>query len=1447
MKKIIYMVFSFLMLFTLFACNKNDIEKEDENKIEKYEVVFHYKDDEGNSKKTTINYKKNDKLNAPTGNFGKRKGYDLAYWEYEGERYEFGFPVNQKIELHAKYDIKKYNILTNVNGQQEQYQVEHNKRLSIPDPIYDNHIFQGWVDEDGNEYDLNKPFQKPTILTAKFAPEKLNLKFFWGEYTYNGYDQTPIYKEVVVEYGKKLDRDAFIFNGKDYSIGSSDPRDGGGSSIISAYHNKETGEVYDLEKGIRHNNLILEPKSSLIYRSYEIVYPDGEVIKKTTVHNKRVEFKAEDLKYYENKYFKGAYLEDGMQANYGYLNHYLIDRDNIKFYIKYQDGHPDSILDLEKPYNTEYYIFRGIKDPKYRGKITIPEKFKDKYTEKVYPIKQILSSAFASNTNITNIEIKAKITEIPDFAFYNCQNLKELDIDYSLIEKIGQFAFKNCYNLKQFKLENTKIKNVEFSSFENCYGLNEIVMPNETVKIEDNAFKNCKNLESISLKNVKEIGNNAFYNLEKIRSIAFPESLEEIGSKAFSDCKNLLTVSLPNKLKAIGSEAFYNCDKLEDFQIPESIEYLGERFVSKNNTIKKLYLKNISILRSNVFENFSKLEEVEFENFSSVMNDTFKNCPNLTKFTVRNYLTEKQVVLSEYSNLELEITNSLPKRINISVKKLVIKDSAKIFENSTILSIEGQSNIENLILPEYLTGFNGAGAIKEITVGNSLKNASTFYNNNSFEKINFRDDNPNFKIHKGVIYFKEGNNWYMVKIIDENLKELEFLPNEKISYSLDSKLREHLKKIEKIILTHTEYDHSSFSMFTGAKEVSIKPGTPASTSYKLIDGMLYTYDERYVFFLPPKMEIETFKIKSNQHNDQFLQNLNIKKFEIEGVNQIFEIVNNMLIRKEYYSPQNRYLVRYFDYDKLEDTILPSLNIKKVEENAFSSKHLKLKKITFAIPDLYFDRVILGQNIEEIIVNENIAGYLKDVESEKPIKMVFAGNATAINLSLTFKRPLTVSVTDKVKTVGRYAFNGSNLDEFDFSNIEEIGEYAFGGTKLKKVEFGPNFKKAENGAFIGCSMLEEIINLTTEYANVISNCPNLKILKLRKTRSIGLGNSYNLEKLELDEEFEYFYFQGKEQFPKIKELKVYKKTRVDNLSGLFPNLEKLDIDSEQLNYNSYGKFDNLEEVNIGPNATYYTTSRYNLFKHTPKLKKITVDSANTNFKIVDDTLYSFDMKFLFKYFGSPKNEFTIGDSVKKVFNGWYITGDNLLKKLTINGEIERYEADFPKSIEEVVLNKNLGFIENNIYFPNLKKVIIGNEINGENMVNGIYSFFNYNKNSKFIELDILESNNHIKKIGGGIYSKDGSILYTYLKYATDKILKIPRECTQIYHGFNGNLYLEKIYIPKSVSQIRNSELLKGCYKVELYVEKDSILKNDFSQFEYLNNEHNVTYFDQEFDY
>ena len=58
------------------------------------------------------------------------------------------------------------------------------------------------------------------------------------------------------------------------------------------------------------------------------------------------------------------------------------------------------------------------------------------------------SKDFPISTLVENLQIKGKITNIGDYAFYECTSLKKLEVQYpDLISSIGTHAFYNCSSL----------------------------------------------------------------------------------------------------------------------------------------------------------------------------------------------------------------------------------------------------------------------------------------------------------------------------------------------------------------------------------------------------------------------------------------------------------------------------------------------------------------------------------------------------------------------------------------------------------------------------------------------------------------------------------------------------------------------------------------------------------------------------------------------------------------------------------------------------------------------------------------------------------------------------------------------------------------------------------------------------------------------------------------
>ncbi len=144
--------------------------------------------------------------------------------------------------------------------------------------------------------------------------------------------------------------------------------------------------------------------------------------------------------------------------------------------------------------------------------------------------------------------------------------------EYTVVKITGNREKKE---FESVVLPNSLIEIGNFA-FYNCECLKEINIPNSVKSIGYKAFYWCSSLQTVNIPNsVKSIGNGTFEGCSSIKEIDIPDSVESIGDRAFKYCSSLQTVIIPNSVKSIGYGAFYGCSSLQTVIILNSVKSIG--------------------------------------------------------------------------------------------------------------------------------------------------------------------------------------------------------------------------------------------------------------------------------------------------------------------------------------------------------------------------------------------------------------------------------------------------------------------------------------------------------------------------------------------------------------------------------------------------------------------------------------------------------------------------------------------------------------------------------------------------------------------------------------------------------------------------------------------------------------------------------------------------------
>lgn len=430
-----------------------------------------------------------------------------------------------------------------------------------------------------------------------------------------------------------------------------------------------------------------------------------------------------------------------------------------------------------------------------------------KYT-KLDNIELVLADAFNGCESLESLKLpKAIIVE--DSAFKNCINLKQICSGDITIKDYGSNSFENCSSLTQKvnagvstigenAFTNSAITEVNITStdgntlvidnnaFANCDSLRTVninipdgveykigsgIFENDSnlvsatyngTEIPEQMFKDCTNLEKLSLPRAIDVLEGAFENCTKLQTITGVKAFGSIRNGAFKDCSTLQNTYADNKTTFYGEGQYEGCTGLKE----ANVYYLTNNMFRNCSGLEKVNLSgNITILPENAFLGCSKLSNINLDKVkdyeenclsntgiesltlssaNTIGNGSFSNCANLKTVDIE---------IDDIANEAFENCTSLT-TANITANRIEskafsgcssLRDMKFILANGYSLIEIGEdafseTMIDHVVIPDTVTyigdgafGYAGYGKKEDFIIyGKAKSEANTYADNNEF-------------------------------------------------------------------------------------------------------------------------------------------------------------------------------------------------------------------------------------------------------------------------------------------------------------------------------------------------------------------------------------------------------------------------------------------------------------------------------------------------------------------------------------------------------------------------------------------------------------------------------------------------------------------------------------------------------------------------------------------
>jgi hypothetical protein len=371
---------------------------------------------------------------------------------------------------------------------------------------------------------------------------------------------------------------------------------------------------------------------------------------------------------------------------------------------------------------------------------------------------RIGNRAFAYTT-LTSIVIPSTVTDLESEAFsatYKHSPRSQYLTTVTFAENSQLFAIRYAAFAHHQLITSIEIPQdvyiIDQSAFENT-SLNEIFIPANVIYIKDRAFYDVRSLEMITFEegsHLKQIGDEAFTNVNLIENLVIPSTVETIGYRAFYGASSLESLRFEDdsELTSIGSSAFEGALLISSLVIPKKVMNLGQYFI-----------RNTPQLSDVSFEETSMIEEIGTYSFSGLSGFTSITIPATVKVIGRGAFyqngTVSNILFEPGSQLEVisdDAFNEASRLEGIEIYATVISIGNRAFLGTKIAYVNFEEDSQLTSIGEQ--AFLYSHHLVEIEIPRSVEviGDEAFGNNSKLARVTFESNSKLESISKRMFY-----------------------------------------------------------------------------------------------------------------------------------------------------------------------------------------------------------------------------------------------------------------------------------------------------------------------------------------------------------------------------------------------------------------------------------------------------------------------------------------------------------------------------------------------------------------------------------------------------------------------------------------------------------------------------------------------------------------------